>query len=105
MLRIDKGRFPRGDAQSYRPLFGGGWAAESAALYSVRLASLAEPTVEGGAKPPNMRRLAALNAVGGYAITAEEEKGPQRKLRAVPRWFLRDTACCDDIDPGGAMDA
>ena len=108
MLRIDKGTFPRGDAQSYRPLFGGGGgraaeAAESAALYGVRLASLAGPTLEAGAEPPHIRRLGSLNAVGGYAITAEEEKGPQRKLRAVPRWFLRDTACCDDIDPGGAM--
>jgi hypothetical protein len=85
--RIDKGKVPRGDAQSYRPLFGGGRAAESAALYSVRLASLARPTLEAGAKSLNMRRLVSPNAIGGYAITAEEEKGPQRKLRAVPRWF------------------
>ena len=91
MLRIDKGKFPRGDAQSYRPLFGGGGgrAAGSAALYGVRLASLAGPTLEAGAELPHIRRLGSLNAVGGYAITAEEEKGPQRKLRAVPRWFLR----------------
>ena len=90
MLRIDKGTFPRGDAQSYRPLFGGGRAAESAALYSIRLASLAGSTLEAGAKPPNIRRLVSLNIVGGYAITAGEENGSQRKLRAVLRWFFRD---------------
>ena len=51
---------------------------------------MAGPTLEVGAKPLNMRRLASPNAIGGYATIAEEEKGPQRKLRAVPRWFLRD---------------
>jgi hypothetical protein len=66
-------------------------------------ASLAGLTFEGAARPPNTGGSFSLNAFGVYTITAEEEKGPQRKLRVDPQRFCRTTGDKPSLLVAGAQ--